>query len=191
MALTSGTHLGLYGTMFTDGMMKSLGWQVGGVMKLTRVFASLLLLAFGLFVRPPSAPAQSARSDSSEAVLQLENRFHEAFLAGDTKTFDVLLASDFVWMHGTGDVWTKGMLIEQFRSGKANYKEDRIDSVKVTMYKSTAVVVGHDVRRSATGDLFDFNYTTTYVKQNGEWRVALFHTSYCPCAGQQTTPKLP
>ena len=154
-----------------------------------RISGRIVLLACVLAANLPPAIGQEARQADAQAVLSAENEFHRAFLAADTKTLDTLLTSEFVWMHGDGMVWTKPQLLEQFRSGKLGYKRDDTDSVKVTMYGSAAVVVRHDSRQYSTGEAIDFNYTTTYVKQNGAWRVAVFHSTHCPCAKQQPLPK--
>ena len=92
-----------------------------------------------------------------------------------------LLTSEFVWMHGTGEVATKEQLIESFRTGRSSYRRDDIDSVNVTLYGEAAVVVGHNVRQLGSGEVLEFRYTTTYVKQDGSWRIAVFHSSHCPC----------
>jgi hypothetical protein len=149
----------------------------------------MLLLACILSVGLPLATGQQALDDAT-AVLQAERGFHRAFLAADTNTLDTLLTAEFVWMHGDGAVWTKPKLLDEFRSGKLSYKRDDTDNVKVTTYgPRAAVVVGHDVRQYGTGEAFDFNYTTTYVKQSGAWRVAVFHSSHCPCAKKPPLPK--
>jgi hypothetical protein len=142
----------------------------------------VVFLGVALFAAVPSGIGQQA--PDSEAVRRAETRFHQAFVAADTKGLDALLISDFVWMHGDGEIWSKQQLLERFRSGKLSYKRDEIDNVKITLYDSAAIVVGHDARERGTGERLEFNYTTTYVKQNGEWRVAVFHSSHCPCAAQ-------
>jgi hypothetical protein len=148
-------------------------------MQVARLTVALLLL-FGC-CEVAFTQGQAAPTNDSDAVRQTEKRFHQAFVAADTKAFDALLTHEFVWMHGTGEVATKQQLIESFRSGKASYKRDEIDNIKVTLYGTAAVVVGHNVRQLGRGEVLDFNYTTTYVRQDGEWRIAVFHSSHCPC----------
>jgi hypothetical protein len=148
-------------------------------MKVLRVFL-VLLAGFG-GSQAQSVNSQTEPTEVSRAVRQVESRFHQAFVDADTKVFEALLTRDFVWMHGTGEIATKPQLIESFRSGKARYKRDDIDNVKVTLYGSAAVVVGHNVRELGTGEVLDFNYTTTYVKQDGNWQIAVFHSSHCSC----------
>ncbi|HYA24457.1 MAG TPA: nuclear transport factor 2 family protein [Terriglobales bacterium] len=135
-----------------------------------------------LFAISTFAEGQQPSTDDSEAVRRAEARFHQAFVAADTKTLDALLTPDFVWMHGDGAIWPKAQLLDELRSGKLSYKRDEIDGVKITVYGATAIVVGHDERQYGNGESLDFNYTMTYAKQNGEWRVAVFHSSHCPCA---------
>jgi hypothetical protein len=142
----------------------------------------LLLILLVAFENPfPAARAHDGQNDTTNEIQRIEARFHRAFVDADVKTFEALLTDEFVWMHGTGEIATKPQLIESFRSGKARYKRDDIDNLKVTLYGSAAVVVGHNVRELGTGEILDFNYTTTYVKQGGDWRVAVFHSSHCPC----------
>jgi hypothetical protein len=149
-------------------------------MKILRIVLIMLVAGLGASQANP-AESQTRRNDQATAIRQVESRFHRAFVDADTKAFDALLTSDFVWMHGTGEIATKAQLIESFRSGKARYKRDDIDKVKVTLYGSAAVVVGHNVRELGTGEVLEFNYTTTYVHQGGNWRIAVFHSSHCPC----------
>ncbi|SPF48263.1 hypothetical protein SBA1_820065 [Candidatus Sulfotelmatobacter kueseliae] len=162
--------------------------QGGTAMEKTKLLAKVGLLGVMLFAAVALAVGQ-APGDDSEAVRQVESRFHQAFVAGDAKTLDALLTPDFVWMHGDGAVWPKQQLLDLIRSGKLNYKRDEIDSVKIALYGSAAVVVGHDARERDTGEKLDYNYTTTYVKQSGEWHIALYHSSHCPCAKPPSIPK--
>ena len=155
--------------------------------ELTIIIFLACTLLIGLSLATGQQPQQA---NDTTAVLQAESRFHRAFVAADTKTLDAFLTEQFIWMHGDGAVWTKPELLEKFRSGKLSYKRDDIDNVKVNLYGTTAAVVfGHDARQYGTGEALDFNYTTTYVKQDGQWRVAVFHSSHCPCAKQQPLPK--
>jgi len=158
-------------------------------MRIGAFHASLMcsgLVVLALFAVAPSAMGGPSQAKAEKAVRQAEDRFHQAFVSADTKILDTLLTADFVWMHGDGAMWTKPELIEKFRSRKLSYTRDEIDNVKVTVYGATAVVMGHDARVRDTGETLDYNYTTTYVKQKGQWRVAVFHSSYCPCAQKQS-----
>jgi len=158
-------------------------------MRKIRFSVSMGFLGVILFATCAVVTGQQVSVNDSEAVRQAELRFHQAFVASDTKTLDALLTPDFVWMHGDGAIWPKQQLLEQLRSGKLSYKRDEVDNLKITAYGSTAIVVGHDAREYGNGETLDYNYTTTYVKQNGEWHVALFHSSHCPCAASKPQPK--
>ena len=146
--------------------------QVEFFTSLTRVMVCGVLLV-GI------SPA--AQRTDADQVRQTESKFHQAFVTADTKELEALLTSEFVWMHGTGEVATKEQLIESFRTGRSSYRRDDIDSVNVTLYGEAAVVVGHNVRQLGSGEVLEFRYTTTYVKQDGSWRIAVFHSSHCPC----------
>jgi hypothetical protein len=145
-------------------------------MRLVKLIFFLVFCSVGATRQTRAEP-----SDASSTVRQIEARFHQAFVNGDTKEFETLLTREFVWMHGTGEIASKQQLIESFRSGKSRYKRDEIDNVKITLYNAGAVVVGHDVRELGTGEVLDFNYTTTYVKEGEAWQIAVFHSSHCPC----------
>lgn len=124
----------------------------------------------------------STSSKDEEAVRAAEQRFHRDFVQGDIKDLDALLTPEFVWMHGNGKVGVKEGLLDALGTGRLKYRQDEITNLRVTLYGDAAVVVGHDVRQYATGDPFQFEYTAAYVKQNGQWKVAMFHSALCPCA---------
>lgn len=142
---------------------------------------SLLLLLLCATASAFSQARAPASGDES-TIKHIDKQFHQAFLDADTKKLQELLASNFIWMHGDGELWSKDRLVEEFRSGKLRYRRDETDRTKVILYDGAAIVVGHNLRQYDKGEPFEFEYTTTYVKQAGQWRVGVFHSSYCACA---------
>jgi hypothetical protein len=142
---------------------------------------AFVLLVFGATASSYSQARVPASGDEA-TIQQMEGEFHQAFLAADTTMLGKLLAADFVWMHGDGELWNKDRLINEFKSGGLRYRRDEIERIKVIMYNGAAIVVAHDTRQYDVGEPFQFEYTTTYVKQAGRWRIAVFHSSYCACA---------
>jgi hypothetical protein len=124
--------------------------------------------------------AKSASTKIENQVRQIDAAFHKAFLMEDAATLDNILTNNFLWTHSTGDVWTKGVILERIKSGKLQYDVAETDDVKVYLYNNSAVVSGHATRRYPGKETFWLRYTAIYVKIGGKWKAAAFHSSHVP-----------
>ena len=156
----------------------ALAQTIGGTLiKKTFSTAFFVVLISPLLVICQSKD-KNAKADGE--IRQADAEFHRAFQAEDSAALEKLLTTDFLWTHSTGEVWTKGEILGRIRSGKLQYDIAETDDVKVYLYKDTAVVSGHATRRYPGKDTFWLRYTAVYVKVNGKWMAAAFHSSHVP-----------
>jgi hypothetical protein len=129
--------------------------------------------------------ANKGGSKIETEVRGIDEIFHKAFLMEDTVILADLLTSDFLWTHSTGNIQTKAVILANVRSGKTAYESIENDDVDVYLYKNAAVVSGLSTRRYPGKDIFWIRYSTFYVRSDGKWKAAAFHSSHVP------DPKIP
>ena len=109
-----------------------------------------------------------------QQVKQLEHEWIEAFLQGDTKTLDRILAEDFIFTDPEGNLLTKAEWIADMTSGELRFESIHIDDLQVRMYGDAAVANGRTtVKAQSKEGGFDgqYCYTDMYVKRNGQWQA--------------------
>lgn len=132
------------------------------------------------FVCVATVLAQAA-SDESSAVLQAEHDGCDAYLHGDAGKIANFLTDDYTLTNSKGETTTAADDIEDAKSGRIHYDVFENYDMKVRVYGDhTAVVTGKTkVKGSARGKPIDIivQFTDTFVKQNGRWRLAAGHVS--------------
>jgi ketosteroid isomerase-like protein len=137
---------------------------------------------FGLLMLAAAAMAQqtSAGRGDETAIRALETKWDAALLKGDTNALDAIFADTYVSTDPEGKVQTKAELLAEIKSGEMKYQASKADDIKVSLYGAAAVVTGkwkaRFTRKGKTVDTFE-RYTSTYVKQNGQWRCVASHGS--------------
>src|SRR5688572_21430560 len=148
-------------------------------MKMKHAIAAILMLVGFTF----SVVCQTKSESKSEAeVRRVDAEFHKAFRLEDAAALDGLLTPGFLWTHSTGNVQTKAVILANVRSGKTAYESVETDDLQIDLYKNAAVVNGRSTRRYPGKDIFWIRYTAVYVKENGKWKAAAFHSSHLPDA---------
>lgn len=119
-------------------------------------------------------------------VAAAQAAFHQALLAADLKTLDVLVDESFIWTPRDGRQATKRQLLDELGSGQLKYSKLETSNVTVIVYDDSAVARGISLRqRSAfpgstgSGDASPFTafYTLTFINKGGAWKAVAMHTS--------------
>ena len=120
-------------------------------------------------------------SDESAAVLQDEHDGCVAYLRGDADRIAKFLTDDYTLTNSKGEITTAADDIEDAKSGRVHYDVFENYDMKVRIYDDhTAIVTGKTkVMGNAQGKPIDIivQFTDTFVKQSGRWRLAAGHVS--------------
>ena len=132
------------------------------------------------FVFVVAALAQTP-SDEGAAVLQAERDGCVAYLHGDADNIAKFLTDDYTLTNSKGEITKAADDIEDARSGRVHYDVFENYDMKVRVYGgNTAIVTGKTkVKGNAQGKPIDIivQFTDTFVKQSGRWRLAAGHVS--------------
>jgi ketosteroid isomerase-like protein len=120
-------------------------------------------------------------SNESAAVLQAERDGCVAYLRGDADKIANFLTGDYTLTNSKGEVTTAADDVEDARSGRVHYDVFENYDMKVRVYDDhSAIVTGKTkVKGNAQGKPIDIivQFTDTFVKQSGRWRLAAGHVS--------------
>ena len=120
-------------------------------------------------------------TDESAAVLQAEREGCAAYLHGDAGKIANFLTDDYTLTNSKGEITTAADDIEDAKSGRVHYDVFENYDMKVRIYDDhTAIVTGKTkVKGNAQGKPIDIiiQFTDTFVKQGGRWRLAAGHVS--------------
>jgi ketosteroid isomerase-like protein len=107
------------------------------------------------------------------APLQLEDQWTSALLNRDARTFDQLLAPNFVYTENN-DVMSRGDVIKSV-NGSDRVTWARNEGMKLHDFGDVEVITGvlHLKGTGNTGAAFDkrYRFTDTWQKQSGRWRI--------------------
>jgi len=137
-----------------------------------------LLFAFYVCV---SALLAQTPTDESAAVVQAERDGCAAYLGGDAEKIANFLTRDYTLTNSKGEITAAGDDIEDARSGRVHYDVFENYDMKVRVYGDhTAIVTGKTkIKGNAQGKPIDIivQFTDTFVKESGRWRLAAGHVS--------------
>ena len=120
-------------------------------------------------------------SDDSASVLQAERDGCVAYLRGEAEQIANFLTDDYTLTNSKGEITTAADDIEDARSRRVHYDVFENYDMKVRVYGGhTAIVTGKTkIKGNAQGKPIDITvqFTDTFVKQDGRWRLAAGHVS--------------
>jgi ketosteroid isomerase-like protein len=132
------------------------------------------------FVSIAAVVAQTP-TDESAPVLQAEHDGCVAYLRGDADKIAIFLTDDYTLTNSKGEISTAADDIEDARSGRVHYDVFENYDMKLRLYDGhTAIVTGKTkIKGNAQGKPIDIivQFTDTFVKQSGRWRLAAGHVS--------------
>jgi ketosteroid isomerase-like protein len=144
-------------------------------MKTTTVFA-LASLAGLLLVF-------AQESDEANAVLQTERDLAMAYQRSDADVIVQDVMEDYTLTSSTGKVTTRADDIAETKKNDPKYEMFENYDMKARVHGDAAVVTGKTHTKGMSGEKpFDslFQFTDTFVKDRGRWRLLASHASKLP-----------
>ena len=144
-------------------------------MKIAAVFALTFLTSLML--------ALGQESDEGDAVLQTERDLAAAYLKSDAHGIAQGVMEDYTLTNSMGKITTRADDIAEAKKNDPNYEIFENYEMKVRVHGDTAVVTGKTHTKGISGGkLFDFQFqfTDTFVKDGGRWRLLAGHVSKLP-----------
>jgi ketosteroid isomerase-like protein len=144
-------------------------------MKVTALFT----LAFLASVLAVSAQ----ESDEANAVLQTERDLAAAYQRSDADGIAQGVMEDYTLTHSTGKVTTRADDIAEAKKNDPKYEIFENYDMKARVHGDAAVVTGKTHTKGISGGKpFDwqFQFTDTFVKDGGRWRLLASHASKLP-----------
>ncbi|MEP6994584.1 MAG: nuclear transport factor 2 family protein [Acidobacteriota bacterium] len=144
-------------------------------MKRILTIVVLVLTAGVAAARPPE--------DVAQALMQLENDWAKAGLAGDAAAFEKLLTPDYVYTNENADMVTGAEMIAGMKSGTTKYDTFTVGDLKVHVFGEAAVVTGKaHTKGKEMGKPVDLEvrFTDTWAKRDGRWVCAATQVTRIP-----------
>ena len=144
-------------------------------MKITAVFALTFLTN--------SMLALAQESDEGNAVLQTERDLATAYLKSDTDGIVHGVMEDYTLTNSMGKITTRADDIAEAKKNDPKYEIFENYDMKVRLHGDTAVVTGKTHTKGVSGGKpfdFQFQFTDTFVKDGGRWRLLAGHVSKLP-----------
>jgi hypothetical protein len=135
----------------------------------------LLLASLG------QAFAQKSNDDSQQTKLVvMEHLWNEAQVNRDARALDSMIGTNFVNTEYDGEVSDKAKFLADIKDPHFNLTNLTIQDLKVSMYASSAVVVGtYKTKGSYQGKPYEHvgRFTDTWAFTEGRWQCVASHTS--------------
>ncbi len=119
-----------------------------------------------------------------EQLHELDRRWTQAEVDGDTATLDVLAVNDFTLVGPAGFVLSKRQWLERYRDGDLRTRTLHFEQAATRVYGDTAVTIGSQTQAADYRDRpvnGEFRVTRVAVRDASGWRLAGLHLS--PIAG--------
>ena len=144
-------------------------------MKITAILALTFLMSL------PLAFAQAI--DEANAVLQTERDLAAVYQSGDADGIAQGVMEDYTLTNSMGKVTTRADDLDEAKKNDPKYEIFENYDMKVRVHGDTAVVIGKTHTKGISGGKpFDlqFQFTDTFVKDGGRWRLLAGHVSKLP-----------
>ena len=144
-------------------------------MKITAVFALTFLAGLPLVF--------AQENDVANAVLQTERDLATGYLKSDGDGIAQGVMEDYTLTNSMGKVTTRADDIAEAKKNDPKYEIFENYDMKVRVHGDTAVVTGKTHTKGVSGEKpfdFQFQFTDTFVKDGGRWRLLAGHVSKLP-----------
>src|SRR5262249_51599904 len=145
------------------------------IMKIPAVFALTFLTSL-LF-------ALAQESDEANAVLKTERDLAAAYLKSDADAIAQGVMEDYTLTNSTGKVTTRADDIAEAKKNDPKYEIFENYDMKARVHGDAAVVTGKTHTKGISGGKpfdFQFQFTDTFVKDGGRWRLLAGQVSKLP-----------
>ena len=145
-----------------------------------------IILTLSIVTLMPMAFAQG--TDQEKAVLQVERDLAMAYQKSDAEGIARGVMEDYTLTNSRSTITTRANDIEEAKKGDPKYEIFENHDMKVRVHGDTAVVLGiTHAKGVSSGKPFDakFQFTDTFVKDGGQWRLFAGHVTRVPEEGKQ------
>ena len=127
--------------------------------------------------------AFAQETDEANAVLQTERDLANSYLRSDADAIAQGVMEDYTLTNSMGKITTRADDIAEAKKNDPKYEIFENSDMKVRVHGDTAVVTGKTHTKGVSGGKpFDsqFQFTDTFVKDAGHWRLLAGHVSKLP-----------
>ena len=126
--------------------------------------------------------SNEGRDQIGQMLVEWEHDWVNSVREGDPSVLERILAPDFIYTVGTGEVREKSSFIASAVSDDFTYESFEIEDVEVRWYTDEVVVITGTALWSgedAAGELYEgrSRWTNVFVERDGEWRVVVGHST--------------
>ncbi len=140
-----------------------------------------LLAVLGASVIGGSTVVRAAGVEGDVAAAH--DRRIAATIRADVEALGAMMTDDLTYTHSSGAPETKAEFLEGVKTGKYVYREIVPRDRRIRVHGDAAVVSGPChlvVEPAGTRTEIDLYFTELYVKQGGQWRMALWQATRLP-----------
>jgi len=141
---------------------------------MNRIFLAASLITLSLVHQGDAFVASNQTGDVEKELAQIEQKIVKAWLNGDRKTIESILAPDWSVIDLTGRVLTKAQVLQELGSGERKIESGSVDDLKVRAFGKIAIVTG----RSVLAGTYQGNrvsvvlrFTDVFAKREDGWQV--------------------
>ena len=151
---------------------------------ITRRWA-LLILAAAVGLGATAARA----GDAGQAVLAAHDKRIALTIAADLAGLSAMMTDDLTYTHSSAVTETKAEFLDGLRSGKYVYRDITPRDRKIRVHGDAAIVSGPCrvvIEPGGKRTELDLYFTELYVREAGQWRMALWHSTRFPAPAPAT-----
>jgi len=139
-----------------------------------RIFLAASVICLSLVHQGDAFVAPGQTGDVAKELAQIEQKIVKAWLEGDRKTIESILAPDWSVIDLTGSLLTRAQVLQELGSGERKVEAGSVDDVNVRLFGNIAIVTG---RSTLTGTYQNNRvtvvqrFTDVFAKREGDWQV--------------------
>ena len=141
---------------------------------MNRIFLAASLITLSLVHQGDAFVGSNQTGDVARELAQIEQKIVKAWLEGDWKTIESILAPDWSVIDLTGRVLTKAQVLQELGSGERKIESGSVDDLNVRIFGDIAIVTGRSVLSGAyQGKRVSVvqRFTDVFAKRNDRWQV--------------------
>jgi ketosteroid isomerase-like protein len=122
----------------------------------------------------PIEKMKTAQSETQQQIIALEKKLLDAFANKDLQTIDELLHDSSIFVYPNGQMVTKKMVMDNYRSGNSAFTEITSSDQIINLVDDAAIV---SINLELKGKYFDeiisshFRYLRAWKLVNDKWKV--------------------
>jgi len=148
-----------------------------------RVFVAVSLVGLSLIDRGNASVASAQSGDVVKELTQIEHKIVKAWLEGDRKTVESILAADWSVIDLTGRVLKRDQVLQELASGDRKIETGSVDDLNVRAFGTFAIVTGRSVLAGTYQGKYVSvvqRFTDVFAKREGRWQVVASQGTQVP-----------